>query len=461
MRSNCLGIKRNGFTLIEALVFLFIFIVTTVTFYSTFTLGVNYILETKMRLTAIELANEKMEITRSLQYADIGTQGSIDVPGDIDPQEDVIRMNRIFRVITEIGYKDDGFDGTVLATNDNRPNDYKQIKITVSWDDFSSEKSVIMTSLFAAPGIEPPLSGGILSINVLDALGNGISGATVKIINNSVIPNISDIKTTDSSGNYLAIGSPESNQGYEIEINKDGYYPVRTYAPYSGDPTDFSPVDVHASVVEGTLNTKTIITDKTSDIKIISKDFLGNPIPEVDFSLKGGRKIGENIGLNPITDKYDFEELSLKTDSLGEASFFDMSFGVYFLKCLDNLTDYVFVKVDPGLGDPEKFDILPGQNVEIEVLFANKNINSLWVKVKDSADEGPIEGARIKLKNDLLGINLELDTDENGYAYFAQESSELVSADYELTVSASGFSEEDTIVNINNLVTKDINLSAI
>jgi len=66
-----------AFTLIEALVVLFVFSLITLTFYSVFTLGGAYIIESKNRLRAVSLANEKMEIIRNLEYDDIGVVGGI------------------------------------------------------------------------------------------------------------------------------------------------------------------------------------------------------------------------------------------------------------------------------------------------------------------------------------------------------------------------------------------------
>jgi len=459
MQKSKIKIKASkGFTLIEALVFLFIFVVTTVSFYSTFTLGINYILETKMRLAAIGLANEKMEIVRSLEYETIGTQGSVDVPGDIDPEEDVTKAGRSFHVLTQVGYKDDEFDGLISDGTDARPNDYKHVRITVSWAEATPQKSVSMTAIFAAPGIEPPLSGGILSINILDNAGNGISGATIKITNTSVSPNINDTKTTESDGNYLSIGSPQSNEGYELEISKPGYFTVRTYPPYSGASSSFVPVDVHASVINGALSTKTIITDRVADININAKSTFDVPVADVEFDMKGGRKIGEDTTTTPVTNRYAFEETSFDTDSSGAKEFSDMSSGVYFFEYMNNLADYEFIKMEPNVGGPDGFNVLPGGTTEVDAIFADKNINSLLVKVINNEDESFVPGATVQLKNEALSFDVTLEADENGYAYFPTDLPELAIGQYELKVTAVGYTDEISNVDIDNLIIKEVKL---
>jgi prepilin-type N-terminal cleavage/methylation domain-containing protein len=65
--------RISGFTLIEALVVLFVVSLITLTFYETWNLGTKHIANAKYRLGATALANQQMEIIRSLIFDDIGT----------------------------------------------------------------------------------------------------------------------------------------------------------------------------------------------------------------------------------------------------------------------------------------------------------------------------------------------------------------------------------------------------
>jgi Tfp pilus assembly protein PilV len=65
---------KKGFSLIESLVFLFIFMLISVVFLQVYLVGTRTIFDSKNRLGAVALANQKMEIIRSIEYADIGTK---------------------------------------------------------------------------------------------------------------------------------------------------------------------------------------------------------------------------------------------------------------------------------------------------------------------------------------------------------------------------------------------------
>ncbi|EKE15938.1 MAG: hypothetical protein ACD_11C00072G0006 [uncultured bacterium] len=449
----------KGFTIIEALVFLFIFVVAVLSMYKTINLGMNYILETKKRIAASELLNERMEIIRSLEYDTIGVSGSPDVPGDLTQEETVEKSGVSFSVNTEVSYEDDEYDGKVTLGTDVRPNDYKKVTVAISWGEGGSQKSVSSMALFAAAGMEPPISGGTLSINVLDKDGVGISGATIKIINNTVIPNINSTKTTGADGNYISIGTPAGNETYELEVTKSGYYPVRTYFPNGVGGTTFNPVDINASVIEGNLTSKTLITDKLSTIEINTKDPFGNSVANVEFDIEGGKKIGVDVA-NPDVDIYDFDETLQSTDSSGVVTFTDRSYGPYTFTYSDNLPDYAFMEMEPSLSNKDNFDVLPDQNVEVDAVFMDRNINSLLVDVVRDDNNDPIENATVQLINVSLLYDHSEISNKNGIVFFPESLPELAAAQYELKVSAAGYVDKTINVDINNLVEETVKLVA-
>ena len=454
--------NKLAFTIVEALVFLFIFSITTLSFYKTFTMGTNYILETKKRVAASELVNEKMEIIRSLDYSAIGISGGADVSGDIASSEIVSKSGLEFVVETQVSYVDDNFDGTFSSGTDDRPNDYKRVTITVSWGTGGSQHSSSSTETFSAIGVEPAISGGMLSINVLDNEGNGISGATIKITNNSVVPNISDTKTTGADGNFLLIGAPASDQAYKLAISKSGYFSVETYPPYSGGTPVVNYLDLNASVFEGALSSKSITTDEISGVNIYSEDVFGSSIPDSEFDLKGGKKISQDIVAPPEIGEYHYyyEEESLSTGSSGEKNLSGMSSGTYFFTPTNNLTNYTFISVNPSVDSPFNFVVSPGNTTSVNAVYADKNINSILVKVKtNDTDKNPIEGAEVRLKNDTLLYDVTLVTDNNGYVFFPENLPELEVGDYELSVSATGFSSDTETVSIDKLSEKTILLN--
>lgn len=449
--------EKKGFSIIEALIFLFIFSITVVTFYQTFSLGTNYIIESRKRIAATELAKERMEIIRSLEYDAIGTvSGS--PSGDIIQNEVVTRGSITYTIKTFITYKDDPYDGTQSDT-DSRPTDYKAVRVEVDWGDGSNpNKIVTMTGLFAAAGLEPPISGGIMSINLIDNQGIGIADVNVDIINSGVGINIQDVKT-DSSGNILLYDMPESNQEYQVSVSKSGYNSLITYPPYPTNP-DFDPVDIHGSSVSGTMNTISFIIDQLSDFTIVTEDVFGNSVPNVEFSLKGGKKLGSTVVSLPDEpeDVFVFDEDSLDSGSSGESDFNDMIFGEYYFTFKEPVSNYEFIYTDKGDSDPGRFSIAPGSSEDVTVLLADKSVNSVFVRVARDDDGTAIEGADVRLKNDTLLYDETLVSDSFGYAYFPVDTTPLVADQYELTVDILGFDQYSNGIDVSGLIIEDANM---
>ena len=69
--------KSKGFCILEVVSAIFIFSIVTVAIYGSFTAGLKSLAQSKHRVAATELANEKMEIIRNMAYADIGTVGGV------------------------------------------------------------------------------------------------------------------------------------------------------------------------------------------------------------------------------------------------------------------------------------------------------------------------------------------------------------------------------------------------
>jgi len=445
----------SGFTLIEAMIVLLIFALIAITFYAVSTSGVKYIREAKFRLEATALANEKMEIVHNLDYDKIGT--TTGVPhGDILAKETVTQNTGTYYVYTFIKYIDDPFDGQQGKTpNDTLPNDYKEVKVTVAWEDNPmTSRAVSLFSNFVPIGKEKSVGGGTLAVSILDKAGNGIPQAQVHIKNQTAGV---DITThTDDSGNISLPAAPIGNRNYLLEVSKDGYYPVTTFPPYP--ISTFKPVDVHASVVESTLNTKTIITDKFSKINMRTEDVFGNAISNVDFSLTGGRKKGDTP--NAPSAQIFFYNQSLNSGTSGEKSLEDMTYGIYSFTFINPTSQYQFIKIDPGQNASNQFDLAPNVEMNVKAIFASKTINSLLVKVLKDSNSNPIEGASVNLKNTSLNVDITLTTNKYGQAYFPTALPALTGEIYQLKVTASGFREKSSSVTINNLVNTDVKLIA-
>ncbi|EKE11203.1 MAG: hypothetical protein ACD_15C00125G0006 [uncultured bacterium] len=453
------GKFNKGFTIIEALTVLFVFAVITMTFYSVFTLGINYIFESKNRLAAVSLANERMEIMRNLKYEDVGTMNG--VPGGLIPSEENIHSGgKTYNVKTFIQYMDDPFDG--ISPSDL---DYKRAKVTISWIGPKGKKSsVSLVSRFVPPGVEQNVAGGgVLSINVINSQGIGIPQTSVHVVNNSISPNVDVTAMTDDTGNLILPGARQSIQGYYIAVSKDDYETVNTIDPLS---VAYAVTDTPASVVGGMLNVKSMIQDKLAGLKIVCEDSLGGVLPGVGFHVEGGRILGFDLLQSPVAPEYNLKS-DVTTDAQGEKEFNEISPGQIFITPTGAPIGYILVSNSHFTQyDSQKnmysFILSPGDTTrEVKIKYAKEDMISLLAAIKNSLDDALVSNARVVLSN-ADGYSEEIETKADGSAFFPQANSPLVLGTYSLKVTAPGyndFTEEN--ITIDKLILKEIKLTAL
>ncbi len=429
----------SGFTLIESLVFIFLFSIISLVFFQTYAVGTRLIIESKNRLGATALANQKMEIIRSIEYDAIGTTTGIPA-GDLAEDESISVNTLLYHVHTFVQYVDDPFDRLVSGSPaDTIPTDYKRVRVTVSWGNEGPDQTVHIFGNFSPRGVETAGGGGVLAINVLDAGGAGVSGASVRLINAASSVDVTG--TTDSTGNLTLPGAPAGTQAYTLIVSKSGYYGATTYPPY---PTSaFNPVDVHASVVAGVLNQKTIVMDQSSDITLTTEDPFGTAIPSVDFTLEGGRI----IGADPVTSASVFGlDVTGTTDGSGTALYSDESYGQYTLSATKS--GYQFYKLSPESALQNEFTATAGVASDVSLILLDQSIGSVLVKVENQADSTPLAGATVQLSNTTLPYDATVTTDQYGYAYFPTALPELDADNYDIDVTLSGYEDEAATVTV-------------
>jgi len=445
--------KRRGFTIIESLIFLFLFALISTVFFQTYIVTVRAILESKNRLGATALANQRMEIIRSIDYTSIGTKhwnGSAWVygipAGELIEEEDVSVNTTLYHVDTFVQYVDDTFDG--VTPTDTIPTDYKRVRVTVSWGGGGTDQEIALFGNFSPNGVETSSGGGVLSINVLNASGVGVSGADVRIQKAS--SSIDTTATTDATGNVTLPGAPVGAEAYTITVSKSGYYGANTFPAYP--TTAYNPVDVHATVVASALNQKSIVMDQEVDIQLRTKDPFGTDVPNIGFTIIGGRV----LGINPSTSAlvYKFSSTST-TNGSGEKDYPNESYGQYTFTIPDT-SDYTFWKITPeGTTAKNIFDAAPGTNADITAVMLAKNISSWKVTIVSNTDGTPIAGASVKLTNATLSYDTTLTTDVFGTAYFPSSLPALTPAVYDVEVSKSGYVTKTTTVTIGSVLKED------
>lgn len=244
-------------------------------------MGFKMIGQSKARVTAAAIANEKIELVRNLAYDSVGTIGGVP-NGSIPETENITRNGVDYTTKTTVIYIDDPFDGVFPA--DPLALDYKRVKVEVSWSGFLAGSAVLQTDV-APKGIETVGGGGIISILVFDVDGKTVPQADIHIENSSSTPPIDAIYQSDNQGRLFLPGAPACDSCYKITVTKSGWSEDRTY--FTGELVRGVAIEAPAKppllVIEnklseisfsiGRLATKTVQTIKYVEEKIWSDSF--------------------------------------------------------------------------------------------------------------------------------------------------------------------------------------------
>jgi len=443
---------RAGFSLVEVLIALFIVVIAFLSFYKVSTFGTRYIIESKNKLAATAFVNEKMEIVRNLSYDKVGTQGSIDIPGNLPQEESVTANGKTYQVSFDVRYFDDPMDGTMSTSPaDLVPNDYKLVKVTVSWTDSSGQsKSVSSSSRFVPPGLETNAGGAPLSISVVDGETLlPVPQASVNIKNSSVSPAINDTINTDDDG-LILLPSARISSGDKVTIAKSGYETIET----EDSSASFTPIYGHINVIVNFLNTYNYFINRLADLTVQSVDYQDNPIGGVQFSIEGGKVTGHN----GIDEVYSMPDATGTTDSAeGKKKYSNISPGNYTISTGAN-AQYEFIDFDPSI---TPFPLAPGSDSTYKLRLADKDINALFLTITNTEvpDSSPIAGAKVTLTYNGTDVFTEKESSLNGVVYYPDEGELLSAGTYGLKIEAEGYAIYNGTVEINKLTHKVVQLN--
>lgn len=282
-------IFTKGFSLIETIIGVALLLVAFLGIFGAYQLGLKVIGQSKARIIAIALANQKIESARNLSYENIGTVGGIP-PGAILETEIIVRNNITFTVKTAVIYIDDSFDGLVPA--DALPNDYKRAKVKVSWGGLFGGDVVLITDI-TPKGLETTVGGGNLLITVFNASGLAVPQADIHLVNSSTTPPIDVNYQTNNEGKYLVAGAPADVANYKIIVSKSGYSSARTY----GTEEIANPQKPHATVIEGELTQTSFSIDRLSSFSINTLSQFGLESFSDSFADQSKISEGSNIAV--------------------------------------------------------------------------------------------------------------------------------------------------------------------
>jgi hypothetical protein len=321
----------------------------------------------------------------------------------------------------------------------------------VSWTDSSGQKqNVSSVSRFVPPGLETSVDGSPLSINVSD--GDTllpVSQALVHIVNDSVSPAINDAILTDING-HIMLPAARISSGDQLSIMKNGYETIVTL----DSSATFAPIYGHLSVVEGFLNTYNYFINKLASLTIKTADYQNNPIGGIEFSIGGGKVIGHDELNNNV---FSMPSALATTDlTTGEKAYANVSSGNYSVAMNPN-TQYEFIDYDPSA-----FPVFlsPESDMTYTLRVADKNLNALFLKVKDAdISHAPIAGAKVTLSDGAVDIFTDKLSSLRGVVFYPDGAAVLENKTYTLKVSADGYVQDSQSVTIDKLTHIEVNLT--
>ena len=214
---------QKGFTLIEIIVGLAVFLILSLSIYQAYISLLETIRASRLKVVATALANEQFEIIRNLPYTDVGIVGGLP-SGKIQQNQTLTRDNTEFSAKTNIRNIDDPFDGTIGGNpNDLSPADYKFVELEVSCSSCKNFRPLSFTTNVAPKNLEGASVNGALFIQVFDANGQPVQGANVHVANNQASPPFAIDDTTNNNGLLQIVDTPPGVGAYEIIVSKQGY----------------------------------------------------------------------------------------------------------------------------------------------------------------------------------------------------------------------------------------------
>lgn len=264
-------VAQRGFSLVEVIVASAILVL----FFGGLISGVKLMLDlighTKAETGARSLALSRMEYIRSLDYDAVGTVGGI--PSGTIPQTSTSTLNGIdYTERVLVLYVDRPEDGLEAMDANGVLEDSKRIKVEYTWTIRNEVKRLALVSDMAPKGLETSAGGGSLVVHVFDAAVAPVTGASVRIFNNTIATSTIDVTVnTNSQGRVIIPGvSPGGN--YEITVTKTGYSTDQTYPVTTANPNPNPP---HVAVASSTITTMYFSIDVLSNLTFRA---IGEPV---------------------------------------------------------------------------------------------------------------------------------------------------------------------------------------
>ena len=251
----------RGASLIDVIVGTFLVLVVFLTLFGLLRASILVSAVAKARASATSVATSQMEFVRSLSYDSVGTVGGI--PPGVVPQYATTTLGGFeFVTRTFIEYVDDEADGVGGADVTGVTTDYKRVKVSVTYRLNDRDREVALVSNVVPPGLETSTGGGTLKIDVVDAVGAPLAGASVHIVNDDTSPAI-DVTTFSNALGVVYLPGAATSSEYQVAVSKSGFSSAQTYLR---DSTNQNPTPGYLTVAKDQTTTGTFAIDELASL---------------------------------------------------------------------------------------------------------------------------------------------------------------------------------------------------
>lgn len=381
---------QSGFTLLEVVIGIGIFAIILVGVYGSFSALTKATRGAREATVLSSLSSQYLEVVRNMPYSNIGTENGNPngvLADSTDPILTTIEGQQ-YSIFYEVTYLDDPADGTILSGTDASPNDYKQVKLAILKQSTGSITTFITN--VSPKGLEGMGSGGALYLRAIDANGQPVSGANFHIESLTLNPSIVLDRSSDSSGNWIEVGLPETVNGYRITTTKTGYSTDATVPVSVANP---NPTKPDATVVTGQVTQVSFAIDLVGNLTIRTVNQTCQAVSGVGVNLSGAKL----IGTVPDVLKYD----SNHTSSGGQISLNSIEWDTYTPLLLTGQSYTLY-----GTSPIQEISVLPAASQTFTIVLGPDSDHSLLVIVKDASTGTAIEGASVTLHKNSPSTDL-------------------------------------------------------
>lgn len=264
--------KQSGLLLVELLVVTAISVLIFGALFLSFQFTLELIATTRSKLSALSLANDRMEFFRSLAYDDVGVVSGF--PAGTIPQTSTLTLNGLdFEERVRVDYVDDPADDIAGVDSNAIITDYKQIKLEYTWTLDGDANELSLTSYIVPRSVETNVGGGTARINVLDSDSTPLVGASVRLTSASTTFTYDVTNPTDASGS--ALFAVPADSGYEVLVSANiagtQYSTSSTYRATTSNP---NPIVAPFAVPEAAISTLTFQIGELSDLRVRAKSVI-------------------------------------------------------------------------------------------------------------------------------------------------------------------------------------------